>query len=246
MHPPISRPFPTTWGRGLRLLQCQKRGQGKVRVPRGDPAWRQVLRSRQVWGPAPCQAAIFPAQPVATPHEAPRAGVIVRVPTTAVGGAVKARGAAEGPGGEGDALPAPSRAPAEGMVAQSPVKLLLCSHFLIGGLGGPRSTPGTRERSRGSTAVVLPAAFVAVRLSVWGERRLLAVGRRYGFPPPSQPLSPTHPTPAPGALPTWGRSFCVPQDPDSPTTHPRRTCVQRSQRGNGTRGGPPLLSSCPR
>lgn len=221
MHPPISRPFPTTWGRGLRLLQCQKRGQGKVRVPRGDPAWRQVLRSRQVWGPAPCQAAIFPAQPVATPHEAPRAGVIVRVPTTAGGAAVKARGAAEGPRAEGDALPAPSRAPAEGMVAQSPVKLLLCSHFLIGGLGGPRSTPGTRERSRGSTAVVLPAAVVALRLSVWGERRLLAVRRRYGFPPPSQPLSPLTGLPLPEPFLPGGGASASPKIP----THPLLTHV---------------------
>lgn len=241
MRPSIPPP-PTTWGRGLRLLQCRKRGQGKVRVPRGDPGWRQVLRTRQAWGLAPCQAAIFPAQPVATPHEAPRAGVIIRVPTTAGGGAVKARGATEGLGAEGDALPAPSRAPAEGMVAQSPVKRLLCSHFLIGGLGGPRSTPGTRERSRGSTAVVLPVAVVAVRLSVWGERRLLAVGRRYGFPPPSQLLSPLTRLPLPEPFLPGGGASASPKT----TTHPRRTCVQRSQRGNGTGGGPPPLSSCRR
>lgn len=58
-------------------------------MSRGDPGWRQALSSRQGWGLALCQAAIFPAQPVATPHEAPRAGVIVRVPIATEGALLK-------------------------------------------------------------------------------------------------------------------------------------------------------------
>lgn len=70
--------------------------------------------------------------------------------------------------------PATLGAPAEGMVAQSPVQCLLCSQVPVGGLRGPRLTPSAGERSLSFAAIAEPAAVVAARLSVWGERRLPA------------------------------------------------------------------------
>lgn len=90
----------TTWGlgRGLRFPQWCRPGPGQVLTPEGRRRWLG-------WGLASCQVAILPAQPVAAPDEAPRAGVIIRVPVTSRGCAVRAWGAPEGLRGGG--CPAP-------------------------------------------------------------------------------------------------------------------------------------------